>query len=122
MRAIFWISLYTAFLALLLLSFSAPCEEIILYPGQHLSLDTDLTLVVEDADSQQEVVWLNLSQKNQSLNSSLLHKGEHLFWRDFDMSVLGIYAGGLSDLVVLQINDTYELMPVSAKVGPGSRD
>jgi hypothetical protein len=121
MRALFWISLYTAFLAFLLLSFSAPGEEIILYPGQHLSLDTDLTLVVEDADSQRDVVWLNLSQKNQSLNSSLLHMGEHLFWRDFDVSVLGIYAGGMGDLVILQINNTYELMPVSAKVGPGPR-
>jgi hypothetical protein len=122
MRALHGIYLCAPFLALLLLSSSASGEEIILHPGQHLSLDKDLNLVVEDADSQREVVWLNLSQKNQSLNSSLLHKGEHLFWRDFDVSVLGIYAGGLGDLVVLQINDTYQLMPVSAMVGqiPGS--
>jgi hypothetical protein len=122
MRAIIWASLCTAFLALILLSFSAACEEIILYPGQHLNLEKDLTLVVEDADSQRDVVWLNLSQKNQSLNSSLLHMGEHLFWRDLDVSVLGIYAGDMGDLVILQINDTYDLMPVSATVGPGPRD
>jgi hypothetical protein len=108
--------LCTAFLALTLLSFSSPGDEIILYPGQHLSLDKDLTLVVEDADAQRDVVWLNLSQKNQSLNSSLLHMGEHLLWRDFDVSVLGIYAGDMGDLVILQINNTYDLMPVLAKV------
>jgi hypothetical protein len=72
--------------------------------------------VVEDADAQRDVVWLNLSQKNQSLNSSLLHMGEHLLWRDFDVSVLGIYAGDMGDLVILQINNTYDLMPVLAKV------
>jgi hypothetical protein len=118
MRARLWVSLCAAYLALMPISFSVIGEEIILYPGQHLSLAGNLTLAVEDVDSQREVVWLNLSQKNQSLNSSLLHMGEHLFWRDFDVSVLGIYAGGMGDLVVLQINDTYELMPVSAKVRP----
>jgi hypothetical protein len=121
MRARLWSSLCGAFLALLLPSFSAPGEEILLYPGQQLSLGEDITLVIEDADSQREVVWLNLSQKSQSLNSSLVHKGEHLLWRDYDISVLGIYAGDVGDLVVLQINNTYELMPVSAEVVPGSR-
>jgi hypothetical protein len=121
MRARLRVSLCAAFLALLPLSFSAQGEEIILHPGQQLSLDKDLVLVVEDVDSQREVIWLNLSQKNQSLNSSLLRMGEHLFWRDFDLSMLGIYAGGMGDLVVLQINNTYELMPVSAEVGPRSR-
>jgi len=118
MRAICGIPPYTVFLAVLLLSSSVAGKEIILYPGQHLSLDRDITLVIEDADSQLGVVWLNLSQKNESLNSSILHLGEHLFWRDFDMSILGIYAGGNGNLVVLQIDDTYQLMPVSAKVGP----
>jgi hypothetical protein len=118
MRAINRRSPYAVFLVVLILSSSAAGKEIIIYPGQHLTLDRDLTLVIEDADSQLGVVWLNLSLKNQSLNTSLLHLGEHLFWRDFDVSILGIYAGGNGNLVVLQINDTYQLMPVSAKVGP----
>jgi hypothetical protein len=32
------------------------------------------------------------------------------------VSVLGIYAGDMGDLVILQINNTYDLMPVLAKV------
>jgi len=79
-------------------------EEVLLAAQQPFDLVNGTTLVVEDVDPQQGVVWLGIYSENEALDSAVLHLGEHFNCCKMDLAVTRIYAGGEGDLISLEIN------------------
>ncbi len=93
---------FIAILAGLVLPSAA--EEVLLAAQQPFDLAAGTTLVVEDVDPQQGVVWLGIYSENETLDSAVLHLGDHFNCCEMDLAVTGIYAGGEGDLISLEIN------------------
>jgi len=93
---------FIAILAGLVLPSAA--EEVLLAAQQPFDLADGTTLVVEDVDPQQGVVWLGIYSENEMLDSAVLHLGDHFNCCEMDLVVTGIYAGGEGDLISLEIN------------------
>lgn len=79
-------------------------EEVLLAAQQPFELINGATLVVEDVDPQQGVVWLGIYSENGTLDFAVLHLGEHFNCCETDLAVTRIYAGGEGDLISLEIN------------------
>jgi hypothetical protein len=79
-------------------------EEVLLAAQQSFNLDNSTTLVVEDVDPQQGVVWLGIYGENETQNFAILHLGERFNYCETDMAVTRIYAGGEGDLISMEIN------------------
>lgn len=97
------------FIAILaVLATPSAAEEVLLAAQQPFDLTNGTTLVVEDVDPQQGVVWLGIYSENESeseaLDSAVLHLGEHFNCCEMDLAVTRIYAGGEGDLISLEIN------------------
>ncbi len=82
-------------------------DEVLLATQQPFNLSENMTLVVEDVDPQQGRVWLEIysQSRNETLNSAVLGLGEHSNFSEIDLAVIRIYAGGVGDLVSLEINN-----------------
>lgn len=96
-------------------------EEVLLAAQQPFDLADGTTLVVEDVDPQQGVVWLGIYSENEIQDSAVLHLGEHFNCCGMDMAVTRIYAGGDGDLISLDINGKSAMDisdPLASERGP----
>lgn len=78
-------------------------EEILMSTQGYLSFQENLTLLVMDVNLQSEVVWLRLSDENETLKSGILGVGESFAYDGMNLTVTGIYAGGERDLVAVDV-------------------
>ncbi|MEM2097070.1 MAG: hypothetical protein QXI70_02790 [Methanothrix sp.] len=79
---------------------------VMLTTGEALQFAGNLTLVVEDVDPQAGKVWLSLYSSGSPVSSSVLGIGDHFVYygvKRIDIQIINIYAGGDSDLVVLDV-------------------
>lgn len=95
---------FIAILVLTGLVLPSAAEDVLLAAQQPFDLVEGTTLVVEDVDPQQGVVWLGIYSENEALDSAVLHLGEHFNCCEMDLAVTRIYAGGEGDLISLEIN------------------
>lgn len=81
-------------------------DDILLATQQPFCLSENMTLIVEDMDPQQGVVWLEIYNKSQNgtRNSTVLGLGEHLNCSEANLTLKEIYAGEKEDLVSLEFN------------------
>jgi hypothetical protein len=104
-RACIIIAVLISFLAL-----PAYAADVLLSVSQPLSLGNNTTLVIEDVDTQQNVVWLNIYCDNRTANSAVMGLGWRLVCCGRNISLQRIYFGGSNDLVALNIeNETGSL-------------
>jgi hypothetical protein len=87
------------------LALPAYAEDVLLSIPQPLSLGNNTTLVIEDADTQQGVVWLNVFCDNRTIGSAVIGLGGHLVYCGRNMTLQRIYSGGYNDLVALDIEN-----------------
>ena len=78
-------------------------EEILMSTQWSLSFQDNLTLSVMDVNLPSEVVWLRLSDENETLKSGILGVGESFVYDGMNLTVTGIYAGGERDLVAVDV-------------------
>ncbi len=94
-------------------------DEILLATQQPFNLNENTTLVVEDVDPQQGMVWLEIynQSQNETPKSAVLGLGEHFNFSEIDFAVNGIYAGEVEDLVSLEIKRSTSRIPLVSPVG-----
>ncbi len=80
-------------------------DEVLLSTEQPFSLGNNTTLVIEDVNPPQGVVWLKLYGMNETLGSAVLGIGGYLKYDNVNLTVCRIYAGGDSDLVAFLVNN-----------------
>jgi hypothetical protein len=91
-----------------LISFIAPCvyaELVLLSIPQPFSLGNNTTLVIEDVDAKQGVVWLNICYDNRTVDSAVIGIGGHHVYGGSNLTLQKIYSGGNNDLVALDIEN-----------------
>jgi hypothetical protein len=116
-RVFFRVFCFTAILAVLVLPSAA--EEILLAAQQPFDLGDGITLVVEDVDPQQGVVWLGIYSENATQDFAILRLGESFNCSETDLAVTGIYAGGEGDLISLELNGE-DAVSISCPLAPES--
>jgi len=97
-----WMALAILFFLLVL---RASAMEVLLTTQQPFFLDRNTTLVIEDSNSPQGVIWLELYGRNGTIVEAVIRLGEHLRYAEKNITLLKIYSGGDSDLVVLKIEN-----------------
>jgi hypothetical protein len=98
------VTLFASMLVMFSLAIQAGAEDVLLTTREPLSVGDDLVVMIEDVDSQQDVVWISLYQEEESVDSAVLSLGEHFLYGDVDIAVRQIYAGGGDDLVALEVS------------------
>jgi hypothetical protein len=101
------------------LALPAYAEDVLLSVPQPLSLGNNTTLVIEDVDTQQNVVWLNIYCDNRTVDSAVMGLGGRLVCCRRNITLQRIYSGGSNDLVALDIRN--ETDPFNATVENASR-
>jgi hypothetical protein len=93
--------------AVLISSLALPAytEDVLLSVPQPLSLGNNTTLVIEDVDTQQNVVWLNIYCDNRTVDSAVMGIGGRLVCCGRNITLQRIYSGGCNDLVALNIGN-----------------
>lgn len=81
--------------------------EIFMSTRERITFEENLTLVVMDVEPEAGVVWLELREDGDPVESSVLRTGERFVFDErgegLEVLVLRIYAGGAMDLVDLEI-------------------
>ncbi|MFB3765255.1 MAG: hypothetical protein ACE14P_08400 [Methanotrichaceae archaeon] len=90
---------------LILIILRASAEEVLLETQQAFDLDNNTTLVIEDTNSLQAVIWLKLYSRNETVNSTVIRQGGHLSYAGKNITLYKIYSGSNIDLVVLKIEN-----------------
>ena len=80
-------------------------QDLVLFARDNCSLDNS-TLHIVDVDAETAKVWLVISEPSGSPLSEIMSLNDTLFWKNRTLNIAGIYAGGLSDLVLLRINSS----------------
>ena len=80
-------------------------QDLVLFARDNCSLDNS-TLHIVDVDAETAKVWLVISEPSGSTLSEIMSLNDTLFWKNRTLNIAGIYAGGLSDLVLLRINSS----------------
>lgn len=80
-------------------------QDLVLFGQDNCSLDNS-TLHIVDVDAETAKVWLVISEPSGSMLSEIMSLNDTLFWKNRTLIIAGIYAGGLSDLVLLRINSS----------------
>ena len=80
-------------------------QDLVLFGQDNCSLDNS-TLHIVDVDAETAKVWLVISEPSGSMLSEIMSVNDTLFWKNRTLNIAGIYAGGLSDLVLLRINSS----------------
>jgi hypothetical protein len=97
---------YSAILAALIISaLPASGQDLILSAQDNCSLG-NCTLHIVDVDTQTAKVWLVISDPGGPMISEILGANDTLPWKNYTLTVSGIYAGESSDLVFLRINSS----------------
>lgn len=92
-------------LLLIILPLSGSGQDLVLSAQDNFSLDNS-TLHIVDVDAETAKVWLVISEPSGSALSEIMSLNDTLLWKNRTLNVAGIYAGGLSDLVLLRINSS----------------
>ncbi len=79
--------------------------DVLLTTQQAFGLDRNTTLVIEDTDSPQGVIWLKLYSRNETVDSAVIGLGEHLSYAGKNITLYKIYSGSDIDLVALEIEN-----------------
>ncbi len=95
-----WMALAILFFSLIL---RASALDVLLTTQQSFNLDGNTTLVIEDANSQQGVIWIKLYSRKETVDSAVIRLGGHLRYAGRNITFRRIYSGGDSDLVSLRI-------------------
>lgn len=111
------ITVSVVLLVMAALAVPAGAEDVLLATQEPLTLGGDLVLVIEDVDSQKEMVWISLYREEIKVQSAVLGLGEHLLYGDLNLAVRRIYAGGGGDLVALEVSG---MLPASGRSPPGN--
>lgn len=81
--------------------------EVFMSTRERITFEENLTLVVMDVEPQAGVVWLELREDGDPVESSVLRTGERFVFDErgerLEVLVVRIYAGGAMDLVDLEI-------------------
>ena len=97
---------YTAIsVALIISALPASGQDLILSAQDNCSLG-NCTLHIVDVDTQTAKVWLVISDPGGPMLSEILSANDTLPWKNYTLTVSGIYAGESSDLVFLRINSS----------------
>lgn len=97
---------YTAIsVALIISALPASGQDLILSAQDNCSLG-NCTLHIVDVDTQTAKVWLVISDPGGPMLSEILGENDTLPWKNYTLTVSGIYAGESSDLVFLRINSS----------------
>ena len=80
-------------------------QDLVLFGQDNCSLDNS-TLHIVDVDAETAKVWLVISEPSGSMLSEIMSLNDTLLWKNRTLNIAGIYAGGLSDLVLLRINSS----------------
>ena len=80
-------------------------QDLVLFARDNCSLDNS-TLHIVDVDAETAKVWLVISEPSGSTLSEIMSLNDTLLWKNRTLNIAGIYAGGLSDLVLLRINSS----------------
>ena len=88
-------------------AFASPAwgQDLILSAEENSSLG-NFTLQVVDVDADTAKVWLEISDPGGPVLSQILNVNDTLSWKNLTLNVAGIYAGDISDLVLLRINSS----------------
>ena len=93
----------SVFLAIFVLPGSG--QDLILLAEDNCSLGNS-TLHIVDVDAQTAKVWLEISEPSGLMLSEIMSLNDTLLWKNQTLNIVGIYAGGLTDLVKLEINSS----------------
>ncbi|OYV07930.1 MAG: hypothetical protein CG443_856 [Methanosaeta sp. ASP1-1] len=96
------------FVALIISALPASGQDLILSAQDNCSLG-NCTLHIVDVDTQTAKVWLVISDPGGPMISEILGilgANDTLPWKNYTLTVSGIYAGESSDLVFLRINSS----------------
>ncbi len=104
------------FVAILTVALPSSAEVILLATQHPFSLTDNATLVIEDVDPQQSMVWMEIynQSRNETLKSTVLGLGEHFNFSETDLTVNNIYTGGLGDLVSIEIRRNVSRIPLGS--------
>jgi len=91
--------------ALTILILPGSGQDLILFSQDNCSLGNS-TLHIVDVDAETAKVWLVISEPSGSMLSEIMSLNDTLLWKNRTLNIAGIYAGGLSDLVLLRINSS----------------
>ena len=80
-------------------------QDMVLFAQESCSMGNS-TLHIVDVDAESAKVWLVISEPSGSPLSEIISLNDTLFWKNRTLNIAGIYAGGLSDLVLLRINSS----------------
>ena len=80
-------------------------QDLVLFGQDNCSLGNS-TLHIVDVDAETAKVWLVISEPSGSMLSEIMSLNDTLFWKNRTLIIAGIYAGSLSDLVLLRINSS----------------
>jgi len=96
-----------AAISLFLIIFALPGsgEDMVLFGQENCSLGNS-TLHIVDIDAETAKVWLVISEPSGSMLSEIMSPNDTLLWKNRTLNIARIYAGSLSDLVLLRINSS----------------
>ncbi len=98
-------ALFAISVALTILPLPGSGQDLVLFARDNCSLGNS-TLHIVDVDAETAKVWLVISEPSGSMLSEIMSLNDTLLWKNRTLNIAGIYAGGLSDLVLLRINSS----------------